>query len=86
MVPFELPDQDVFTIDAMADPPRAVAGGAYSGVGTVLFNMIVNPVSGAVYVSNTEAQNQNRFEGAGIFSGGHTVRGHLHESRITVLG
>jgi DNA-binding beta-propeller fold protein YncE len=86
MVPFELPDRDVFTIDALADPPRTVEDGAYSGVGTVLFNMIVNPVSGVVYVSNTEAQNQNRFEGAGIFSGGHTVRGHLHESRITVLG
>jgi len=86
MVMFELPDQDVFTIDAMADPPRAVEGGEYSGVGTVLFNMIVNPVSGYVYVANTEAQNQNRFEGAGVFSGSHTVRGHLHESHITVLG
>ncbi|MGH8543612.1 MAG: YncE family protein, partial [Gammaproteobacteria bacterium] len=42
MVPFELPDQDVFTIDAMADPPKLVAGGEYSGVGTVIFNMIVN--------------------------------------------
>ncbi|ABA59173.1 YncE family protein [Nitrosococcus oceani] len=86
LVPFTLPDQDVFTIDAMANPPREVEGGAYSGVGTVIFNMIVNPVSGVVYVSNTEAQNQNRFEGAGIFSGGRTVRGHLHESHITVLG
>ena len=47
--------------------------------------MIVNPVSGKVYVSNTEALNQNRFEGPGTFAG-HSVRGHLHESRITVLG
>ena len=86
MVKFELPDKDVFTIDAMADPPRRVEGGDYSGVGTVIFNMIVNPVSGVVYVSNTDAQNQNRFEGAGKFSGGRTVRGHLHESHITVLG
>jgi DNA-binding beta-propeller fold protein YncE len=85
MVPFELPDQDVFTIDAMADPPREVADGAYSGVGTVLFNMIVNPVNGHVYVANTDAQNQNRFEGPGVFAG-HSVRGHLHESHITVLG
>ncbi|QSA97059.1 hypothetical protein [Methylococcus sp. EFPC2] len=85
LVPFSLPDRDVFTIDAMADPPRAVADESYSGVGTVLFNMIVNPANGHVYVANTEAQNQNRFEGAGAASG-HTVRGHLHESRITVLG
>jgi hypothetical protein len=86
MVPFELPDTDVFTIDAMAGTPAAVAGGAYSGVGTVIFNMVVNPVSGHVYVANTEARNETRFEGAGQFSLGRTVRGHLHESRITVLG
>lgn len=86
MVMFGLPDQDVFTIDAMADPPRPVGGGEYSGVGTVIFNMIVNPVNGHVYVANTDAQNQNRFEGAGVFSGGRTVQGHLHESHITVLG
>jgi hypothetical protein len=46
--------------------------------------MIVNPVSGKVYVSNTEAKNLTRFEGPGTFAGS-TVRGHLHESRITVL-
>lgn len=85
MVPFELPDTDVFTIDAMAGTPVAVAGGAYRGVGTVIFNMIVNPVSGHVYVANTEARNETRFEGAGQFSLGRTVRGHLHESHITVL-
>src|SRR5690606_15886367 len=44
-----------------------------------------NPVSGKVYVSNTEARNENRFEGPGVLAG-HSVRGHLHESRITVLG
>jgi DNA-binding beta-propeller fold protein YncE len=88
---FDLPDHDVFTLDAMANPPHEVPGGAYSGVGTVLFNMIVNPVNGHVYVANTEAQNQERFEGAGKFledAGNfdrHTVRGHLHESHITVL-
>jgi DNA-binding beta-propeller fold protein YncE len=88
---FDLPDHDVFTLDAMATPPHEVSGGAYSGVGTVLFNMIVNPVNGHVYVANTDAQNQERFEGAGKFleDAGifdrHTVRGHLHESHITVL-
>ncbi|MGH8514047.1 MAG: YncE family protein, partial [Gammaproteobacteria bacterium] len=90
-IPFSLPDTDVFTIDALANPPIAVANGAYRGVGTVLFNMIVNPVSGRVYVANTEAQNQVRFEGAGAFlqdldPNRRSVQGHLHESHITVLG
>ncbi|MGR9108815.1 MAG: YncE family protein [Gammaproteobacteria bacterium] len=85
MVPFELPDTDVFTIDAAADPPGLISGAEFTGVGTVLFNMIVNPVNGTVYVANTDANNRTRFEGAGIFSGGRTVRGHLHESRITMI-
>ncbi len=46
--------------------------------------MAVNPASGNVYVSNTDAHNEVRFEGPGIF-GGHTVQGHLAEARITVL-
>ena len=85
-VKFNLPDKDVFVIDAMASPPVQVAGntGFYTGVGTVLFNMAVNPVSGKVYVSNTDAQNNVRFEGTGIL-GGSSVRGHIVESRITVL-
>src|SRR5262245_17983057 len=79
---FSLPDLDVFALDATANPP--VATGAFPHVGTVLFNMAVNPVSGRVYVSNGEARNELRFEGPGDF-GGSTVRGHLHEARITVL-
>jgi DNA-binding beta-propeller fold protein YncE len=81
-VKFSLPDKDVFAIDADANPPVATA--SFSGVGTVLFNMVVNPVNGRVYVSNTDAHNDVRFEGPGL--AGHTVRGHLAESRITVLG
>jgi YVTN family beta-propeller protein len=81
-VKFNLPDRDVFAIDATANPPVETA--AFTHVGTVLFNMIVNPVSGAVYVSNSEARNEVRFEGPGVF-GGSTVRGHLQEARITVL-
>ncbi len=85
-VKFNLPDRDVFTIDASADPPAQVAGsgGYHSGVGTILFNMAVNPVSGVVYVSNTDAQNRVRFAGSGDFAGS-TVQGHVHENRITVL-
>ncbi|HWN68221.1 MAG TPA: hypothetical protein VNM90_11335, partial [Haliangium sp.] len=85
-VKFNLPDKDVFAIDAMANPPAQVPGqaGYFAGVGTVLYNMAVNPVSGKIYVSNTDALNHVRFEGPGIV-GGTTVRGHVHENRITVL-
>ncbi|RYZ39298.1 MAG: hypothetical protein EOO71_20650 [Myxococcaceae bacterium] len=86
-VRLSLPDKDVFAISATANPPVQVAGaaGSYAGVGTILFNMAVNPVSGKVYVSNTEARNDLRFEGPGTLVGS-SLRGHLHESRITVLG
>ncbi|AUX39114.1 hypothetical protein SOCE26_004960 [Sorangium cellulosum] len=86
-VRLSLPDKDVFAIDAMSNPPQPVAGasGYFTGVGTILFNMVVNPVSGKVYVSNTDARNEQRFEGPGIFAG-QSLRGHLHESRVTVLG
>ncbi|WP_437972105.1 hypothetical protein WMF04_23685 [Sorangium sp. So ce260] len=85
-VNFALPDKDVFVLDAMADPPAPVAGptGVFQGVGTILYNMAVNPVSGRVYVANTEAFNEQRFEGAGVFAG-HSVRGRFNHNRITVL-
>jgi len=86
-VAFSLPDKDVFAIDALATPPEPAVGpgSVYTGVGTTLFNMAVNPVSGKVYVSNTEARNDQRFEGEGNFSMGETLRGHFVESRISVL-
>src|SRR5262245_32854871 len=79
-VQFVLPDQDVFAIDAATLNQT----GAFSHVGTTLFNMTVNPVSGVLYVSNTESPNEVLFEGPGVF-GGSTVQGHLAESRITVI-
>lgn len=82
---FSLPDKDVFAIDATGATPHEISGGFYSGVGTVLYNMAVNPVTGKVYVSNTESRNENRFEGPGILAG-HTVRGHVVENRISILG
>ncbi len=80
---FNLPDADVFVINANANPP--VQAGAISGVGTAIFNMAVNPQSGKIYVSNTEARNEIRFEGARVTTSNTTVNGHLHESRITVI-
>src|SRR5262245_12935681 len=79
-VSFSLPDRDVFAVNANT----LVAGNVFAGVGTILFNMAVNPASGRLYVTNTELPNNRRFEGPGVF-GGSTVQGHLSESRITVI-
>ena len=85
-VKFALPDKDIFIIDAMATPPSLVPGpaGFFAHVGTVLYNMVVNPVSGTIYVSNTESFNLRRFEGPGLFAG-ETLRGRFHEDRITIV-
>ncbi len=81
-VRFSLPDKDVFALDASALTQKT----AYTGVGTTLFNMATNPVTGALYVSNTEANNLSRFEGPGIYAGkGKTVQGKLAMTRITVI-
>jgi YVTN family beta-propeller protein len=79
-VRFDLPDKDVFAIDARSLEPTA----EFSGVGTTLFNMVVNPRNAHVYVSNTDAHNDVRFEGPGVF-GGSTVQGDLAVARISVL-
>ena len=39
-------------------------GTVFESVGTILFNMVVNPASGKLYVTNTESPNEIRFEGA----------------------
>ena len=80
-VKFSLPDNDLFAIDANAAVPAVTA--QISGVGTTLFNLAVHPLSGAVYASNTEAQNHLRFEGPG--KAATTVRGRIAESRISVV-
>jgi DNA-binding beta-propeller fold protein YncE len=89
-VKLSLPDKDVFAIDALATPPAPKPNGVFTGVGTVLFNMAVNPVTGKVYVSNTDARNEVRFEGHNLFgptqgAPAGSVRGHTAENRITVI-
>src|SRR5207247_11303220 len=59
-----------------------------SGVATRLITMLFNPATGNVYVTNTEPRNEVRFEApgnSGCAAPPCTVRGHLHEARITVL-
>ncbi len=85
VVRLSLPDKDVFALDATLPVPAEKAQGAFTGVGTVLFNMAVNPVSGKVYVANLESRNDVRFEGHNAHGGGSSVRGHIAESRISVL-
>jgi len=77
---FALPDNDVFAVDANT----LVHGTVFSSVGTILFNMAVNPANGKVYVTNTESPNDVRFEGDGVH-GGSTVQGRLSETRVTIL-
>src|SRR5262249_45220781 len=83
-VRFSPPDLDVFAIHAGGGVSLPAQTGSFAHVGTILFNMAVNPATGKVYVSNTDAHNEVRFEGPGTFAGS-SVRGHLAESRITVL-
>jgi len=81
-VKFNLPDSDVFSINA----DTLMVNAAYSGVGTVLFNMIAHPVTGKVYVTNTDANNAVRFEGTRPpGSTTSTVVGNLHKARVTVI-
>lgn len=81
----QLPDYDVFTIDATQYPPQQIQQQTYPHAGTTLFNMAVNPKNGKVYISNTEAHNDVRFEGHNPGLGVTSVRGNIVDSRITVL-
>lgn len=71
----QLPDYDVFEIDADAVVPVEVD--RFSGVGTILFNMAINPLNGKLYVSNTDANNLQPNE--------PDITGNIHRSQITVI-
>lgn len=81
LIDFNLPDYDVFEIDAVTEIPELRR--QLSGVGTGLFNMVVNASRDELYVSNLESRNEVRFEGPGL--GATTVRGHIADTRISVL-
>lgn len=72
-VPYTLLDHDVIEISTSS---LAVTG-HYRGVGTALFNLAVNPVTGVVYVTNQEAFNEVRFD--------DNHQGKFAQSRITLI-
>jgi YVTN family beta-propeller protein len=74
-VDFTLPDSDVFVIDADAGTPAVVD--TISGVGTILFDVAVQPSTGDLFVPNTDARNLIRFE--------PNLRGHLVETRVSIV-
>jgi DNA-binding beta-propeller fold protein YncE len=100
-VPFELPDNDVFAIDAMANPP--VQSKVVQHVGTLNKSLTVDPNNGNLYVATIEAVNINRFLSVPRINAfpnpnpmngvartadpvtGKTLNGHLYESRITIV-
>jgi YVTN family beta-propeller protein len=59
-IPYGMPDNDVAIIQTGTTPS---VSGYYSGVGTINLGMAVNPITGDVYVGNTDALNTTNFEG-----------------------
>ena len=79
-VPFTLPDKDVFAVDVASLTEKA----NFTSVGNTLFNMVANPVTGALYVTNLDPNNTVDFEGPGVY-GKSTVQGKLALARVTVI-
>jgi len=71
-IKYKMPDNDVVAITAGATPSVA---GYYSGVGTINLGLAVNPVTGDLFVANTDALNLTFFEPA--------LCGHWVNNRIT---
>jgi YVTN family beta-propeller protein len=69
-----LQDADVLTLDAASG---ALVPGAVSGVGTTLLAVERNPVTGDLWIANTEARNRIRFE--------PVISGAAFENRVTVV-
>lgn len=71
-ITFTMPDYDVAIIKVGKTPS---VSGYYSAVGTINLGLGVNPVSGDLFVANTDAMNLVFYE--------PTLRGHWINSRIT---
>jgi len=70
---YNVPDHDVLVIDVLSHQVT----GSYSGIGTSLQDMVVHPISGSLYISNTEARN--------LVISEPSLRGHAIDSRVTAL-
>jgi DNA-binding beta-propeller fold protein YncE/uncharacterized protein (DUF2141 family) len=81
-VAFDLPDLDLFEVDANATPPVEVS--SVASVGTVLFSMAIRPGTQRVFVGNLDSRNEVRFEGI-VPDGEHGVRGHIAENHVSVV-
>lgn len=71
-ITFKMPDNDVVKITT---GPSPLVAGYYSGVGTINLGIAVNPVTGDLFVTNTDALNLAFFE--------PNLRGHWVNNRIT---
>jgi DNA-binding beta-propeller fold protein YncE len=72
-VPYQLLDHDVMRISTSS----LAIQGAFTGVGTTLFNLAVSPKTGRIFVTNQDAQNEVRFE--------PNVRGRFLKNQITTI-
>jgi YVTN family beta-propeller protein len=73
VVPYTLLDHDVIGVDTSSLAVSAF----HRGVGTTLFNVAVNPVTGVLYVTNQEATNEVRFE--------PNLKGKFAQNRVTTI-
>ncbi len=73
-LPYRLPDHDLFIIDTASLNVSTV-----DHLGTTLFEVSVNPGSEKIYIPNTEARNNVRFEHP-LGVGGHVV-----DDRLTIV-
>ncbi len=73
-LPYRLPDHDLFIIDTASLSVTTV-----DHLGTTLFEVSVNPGNGKIYIPNTEARNNVRFEHP-LGVGGHVV-----DDRLTIV-
>lgn len=71
LVPFSIPDEDVFAIDAST----LDVVDSWSGIGTINFDLAVHPATGDLWIANTEARNLVRFE--------PNLKGHAVDNRVT---
>ncbi len=72
-LPIQLPDLDLFVIDAAT----AAVTGSVAGIGTTLADVIVRPGTSQVWVPNTDARNVIRFV--------PVLDGHLVDTRVSIV-